>query len=197
MTKTYYTNLITCICLFFSLISYAQTKNEKEERINKEDFPINALEVIDHIPAHAKRLRFYKETDGEKQSFEAKFKLNKLRYSVEFNTNGELEDIEVKTKFGAISKPLSNNILSYLKNNHDKHRIIKIQKQFLFNNTLSPKDFFKTIINNNTDLKPRFEIIAEVKDGKTRTIKEFTFDNKGDFVEARIVNPNSYEHVLY
>ena len=130
MTKTYYNLLITYICLFFSLISHAQTKNEKEERINKEDFPNNALEVTDHIPAHAKRLRFYKETDGEKQSFEAKFKLNKLRYSVEFNTNGELEEYlnsNISKKASEIGREQNSQLVGHPNDNYAK-KVLMVYK---------------------------------------------------------------------
>jgi hypothetical protein len=42
-----------------------------------------------------KRVKFYKESDGDKISFEAKFKYKKQHFSVEFFASGVLEDIEI------------------------------------------------------------------------------------------------------
>ena len=73
----------------------AQNKYEREHRILKSQFPEKALGLITDKLVGAKRVRFYKEIDSAKISYEAKFKKDKLRYSVEFDTEGTLEDIEV------------------------------------------------------------------------------------------------------
>ena len=79
---------LLCFCQFV----FCQTKNEKEKRIPLAEFPEAAKAVIKNLPDDCKRLKFYKETDGEKQSFEVKFKYKRKRYSLEFSEDGNIED---------------------------------------------------------------------------------------------------------
>lgn len=88
----------TYLVLLFCIYGFSQSKNEKEERIPASEFPEVSHKYFNGITDKVNYLKFYRETDGNKQSFEAKFKLNKLYYSVEFNTDGVLEDIEIVIK---------------------------------------------------------------------------------------------------
>ena len=185
------------ICLSLAQLIFSQTKNEKEARIEVSEFPEKAQNIIKVLPENCKQLKFYKETDGEKHSFEAKFKYKKQRYSLEFSTNGIIEDIEISTKFKDILNPFKDSIKAYFKNNFKKHKFIKIQKQYSYSQKTDSKQFLIDIMSQNTKTAPNFEIIAEVKTDKDRIIKEFTFNNDGSFISARILNPTSYEHVLY
>ena len=79
-------------------ITFGQNKYERESRIDKSDFPKSAYLLIEDYLKDAKRVRFYQETDSTKKSFEAKFKKGRLHYSVEFDAQGTLEDVEFKIK---------------------------------------------------------------------------------------------------
>ncbi|MCA0131049.1 hypothetical protein [Winogradskyella alexanderae] len=186
------------ICFAFSVaLSFSQTKNEKEERIKKEAFPKIALLSLDALPQSCNRFKFYRETDGDKKSYEVKFKYNRKLYSVEFNSEGILEDVEVKIKPKSIPLGIHTNIKTYLKGNFDKYKLIKVQEQYIYSGESFGNEYLKTILLNTKATPPNFEIIAEVKQNKKRTIKEFTFNSKGEFLSARILNRTSYEHVLY
>lgn len=185
------------VLMFISQFVFSQTKNEKEERITKSEFPNAAIAVVNNLPKNCKRLKFYKETDGEKQSFEVKFKFKRKRYSLEFSKDGVIEDLEVLTKFKTINEEKKSNIEGYFRSSFSKHKLIKVQKQFVYHSKLDALTFVNDILNNTSDKDPNFEIIAEVKTNKKRDIREFTFDESGTFVNFRILNPTSYEHVLY
>jgi len=185
------------ILIFISQFVFSQTKNEKEERITESEFPETAIEVIKNLPDDCKRLKFYKETDGEKQSFEVKFKHKRKRYSLEFSEDGVIEDLEVLTKFKTINEEKKSIIEGYFKSSFNKYKLIKVQKQFVYHEKLDPLTFANDILDNTSTEAPNFEIIAEVKTNKKRDIREFTFDESGTFVNFRILNPTSYEHVLY
>lgn len=174
-----------------------QTKNEKEERIQNKDFPITAKNILESLPDNYKRLKLYKETDGDKQSFEAKFKYKKKRYSLEFSREGQIEDIEVLTKFNTLQKSIRIQIKAYFNKNFIKHKFIKIQKQFVYDHVLDERTFVKNVLSQTSRATCNFEIIAEVKSDDNRIIKEFTFNAIGTFVNFRILNTTSYEHVLY
>ncbi len=184
---------LLCFCQFV----FCQTKNEKEERIPLAEFPEAAKAVIKNLPDDCKRLKFYKETDGEKQSFEVKFKYKRKRYSLEFSIDGNIEDIEVLTKLKNIDETVKTKIENYFASSFTKHKFIKVQEQYIYNVKLDAKTFVDNVLNNNSLKAPNFEIIAEVKTDKKRDIREFIFNTFGEFVNFRILNPTSYEHVLY
>ncbi len=183
--------------LFYVSISFSQSKNEIEERIKASEFPKVALYYFNGISDQVNYLKFYKETDGSKHSFEAKFKLNKLHYSVEFDTLGNLEDIEIVIKEKHIPKPAFKTMLNYFNTNFDKVRFIKIQKQYLNNSNRSDQQFINYVLDNPVGKNTHFEIIAEIKTNGERFLKEFTFKNTGEFEKSRPVSSSSYEHALY
>ena len=78
-----------------------------------------------------------------------------------------------------------------------KYKLIKIQKQFVFKQNLDPDTFVAQVLNQESTDIINYEIIAEVKTEDGRELREFTFDNKGSFINFRVVEPSSYEHVLY
>ncbi|MFP4844267.1 hypothetical protein [Winogradskyella sp. PE311] len=188
-----YTVIVT---LFMSSVG-AQVKNEKEERVEPSSFPTIAKTVIDVLPDKCKRLKFYKERDNNKISFEVKFKYNQKRYSLEFSKDGYIEDIEVVTKFKKIETLSKRHIEAYFKLNFTKHRFIKIQKQFVYSNAYSATQFVLDVLSQNSKVANQFEIIAEVNSAKKREIAEFTFSSSGKFQNIRLIEPTSYEHVLY
>ncbi len=181
----------------FSTLTFSQSKKEKEKRIDASDFPQTARHYFNDISQKVKHLRFYKETDGDKHSFEVKFKINKLHYSVEFDTLGKLEDIELIIKEKHIPKALLKTIRDYFKLNFDKIEFIKIQKQYVNNTQLNDKQFLFSIINHPEQATNAFEIIAEIKKNGNRQIKEFTFKNNGEFEKSRVVKSEDYQYALY
>lgn len=186
------------ILLFlFSSLSWSQVKNEHEERIPKSDFPLVAQNYFDSFMDDVKYLKFYKETDGSKHSFEAKFRLNDLHFSVEFDSIGKLEDIEIVIKKRHISKIALNAINTYFLNNYKRTRFVKIQKQYVNYTNQPDLHFIEHIAENPFDKHTHYEIIAEVKTEGGRVLKEFTFTNRGQFEKMRIVTSSSYEHALY
>ncbi|MCB0398812.1 MAG: hypothetical protein KDD26_04165 [Winogradskyella sp.] len=187
--------LLVLMCI--SQFVFSQTKNEKEERISESEFPEAAIEVIKSLPDDCKRLKFYKETDGKKQSFELKFKYRRTSYSLEFSDDGIIEDLEITTKFKDLNKTINTKLKDYFTSTFTKHKIIKVQEQYVYRSELNAVNFINNILNNSSSEAPNFEIIAEIKSDKNRDIREFTFNSLGEFVNFRTLNPTSYEHVLY
>jgi len=180
-----------------SSFCFSQVKNEREERIPISEFPKVAQSYFNVISQNVKYLKFYKETDGDKQSFEAKFKIKKLYYSVEFDTLGKLEDIEIVIKKKHIPKNIIKEISKYFDKNFRKARLIKIQKQYVNYTKKTDKQFIQQIVDNPNDKHTHFEIIAEIKTKEIHELREFTFDKNGIFKKSRLVTSSSYEHALY
>ena len=108
----------------------AQNKYEREYRIRKTQFPSVALQLIAEKLEDARRIKFYRETDSAKVSYEVKFKKDRLWYSVEFNEQGTLEDIEILIKEVDIPEETFQKITDYLSRSFTKYRIKRIQQQY-------------------------------------------------------------------
>jgi len=188
---------IVVFLLFCSFYSFSQTKNEKESRIKFNEFPKVAQNYFKNTSTKLKRVKFYKESDGDKISFEAKFKYKKQHYSVEFYSNGVLEDIEILINKKNIPPKVLIAINHYFKTNFDKTRFIKIQKQFINSSQKNDYAFIQHVIENSNEGYNNFEIIAEIKSNQKDLLKEFTFKSNGVFEKSRIVTSASYEHALY
>jgi hypothetical protein len=181
----------------FSFLSFSQEeKNEREIRIKKTDFPSHSLDLIAPYLQKVTRLRFYKEYDGEKSSFEAKFKKQRLLFSVEFDSTGTLEDIEFRIKKVDIPHDSWKAIETYIDQNFKNTRIKKIQQQYVVktdNAKLVLKDAFQNLI------KPyiNYELIISSKDAKGFQEYELLFNAEGKFISSRKSIPQKYDHVLY
>ena len=179
-----------------SQMGHAQQKNEKEERIRENVFPKIALQLLrDHIK-NPRNLKYYRETDSLKMSYEAKFKLKKRRYSVEFTKTGELEDVEVLINREEVPPGTMEKIRTYLKNNTRKYHIERIQKQYVNTPDINSIDVLKSALNNLSSQVINYEMIIWVSRREASGRVEFTFDHQGNFVSERSF-ASSYDHVRY
>lgn len=183
--------------LFFGVLSYSQTKNEKEERIKKKMFPKKALDLLDALPKDAKRIKFYKETNDTIISYEAKLKLNKRGYSIEFDKNGTLEDIEITINLTNLPNVTKASILHYLETNYDRFDIIKIQKQFKNETSAIPSDVLSDALLNQKEKGVFYELIVDTHRSDDTVPKEFTFNESGNYVSEKNIILSSSYYVLY
>ncbi|RZN75349.1 MULTISPECIES: hypothetical protein [unclassified Winogradskyella] len=189
--------ILSLVFSFYSCLVISQTKNEKEERIKLSELPNSVREIVGTLPKKIKRLKFYKETDGRKNSFEIKLKYQKNSFSIEFSEYGELEDIEVLSKLKAIDIDARIKIKRYFENSFSKHKFIKIQKQYLPTSDTEASVFVEGILSKKIISPSNFEIITEITTPDKRELREFTFNHIGIFQSFRVVNPSTYDYVLY
>ena len=195
LDMTRFSSIFIGLLCFFQ-VGFAQNKYEKESRIKKESFPEKAYDLISTYLENAKRVRFYQELDSTKKSFEAKFKKGRLHYSVEFNAEGDLEDVEFVIREFDIPEDTWNTIKSYLSSNYPKLRIKKIQQQ----HPLTEDDPEKTVYEAFQNLMLphiNYEIIFSSKKERKFQSYEALFNAEGNLVNIRKSFPPSYDHVLY
>ncbi|MDT0641219.1 hypothetical protein RM553_00105 [Zunongwangia sp. F363] len=153
------------ILLFTGLSMLAQDKKiEREDRISEEKMPGRAVELINaEKPEAARRLKYYFETDANRTSYEAKFKYNGHKYSVEFDNNGKLEDIEVQLKKKEIPQITIQAIKSYIDERNERYKIEKIQAQYL--PFISENQAFFNSLKPEKVSPENYELIIAVKTG--------------------------------
>ena len=95
--------IYTATILFFIVISSvsAQLKYEKESRLAVEEVPEQARNFINTITT-SNKVKWYLEEGLDRSSIEAKFEYKDHKYSVEFDSIGILEDVEVQVKWSEI-----------------------------------------------------------------------------------------------
>jgi len=180
-----------------TFLGSAQDKYEREFRIRKDQFPAVAHNLIQEHIRDAKRLRFYKEMDSAKTSFEAKFKKDRLWYSVEFDEEGNLEDIEVLIKPVDVPTDTFAKIEQYLKGAFSKHKIIRLQQQYLATPKEPVEKTLKDAFQNLMLPSINYELMVSGKKDHSYVQFEILFDAQGNFVMQRQSLPPNYDHVLY
>ncbi|MFI8377540.1 hypothetical protein [Leeuwenhoekiella sp. NPDC079379] len=172
----------------FSALNAQGIKQEYEQKIDAQQMPAEALNYIENLKIEKQKMRYYKEIDGAATSFESKFKSKGYLYSVEFNENGKLEDVEVEIsiqEIGSALKPIEN----YLNTTFERHRIEKIQAQYKPNNT------FENTVPNNPDA---WELIVATKTTANKLERfEMTFDQNGNLLRSREVVRQPYDFLLF
>lgn len=182
--------LITCIVLIgCSQISIAQEKLEREFRVDEQEVPTNAVQALSQVVTK-KPFNWYKETGLEYTTYEAKGRLNGKIASIEFNSDGILEDVEINERWRSLPQALRTNITTILEKDSDRFKIKKVQAQYLNN-----EQPLATIISQieKGALKPNYELVVQLKVDGLYLLYEYLFTNDGTFIQRlEIVERNSF-----
>jgi hypothetical protein len=111
------------------------SKIEREERIKAKDFPTKSHDFLRKNFSEAKRIRYYRETEGDTKSYEAKFKKVNDFYSVKFTEKGEIYDVEKTVKPENISEEERGILKGALSKLFFRYNIKKLQLQFSSDNS--------------------------------------------------------------
>jgi hypothetical protein len=193
-------NILVILCISFLLIglfSSAQNKQEREHRIKKSQFPIEALQIVAENNQEFKRLKFYKEVDSTSKKYTAKFKKAELFYEMAFNENGQLNALGFAIKPLDMPEESFRNITEYLSQEFEKS---KVRKMFQTYPIQANKNMDKTIINAFQNLMLSdiiYELFVKGKKDGIRYDIEISFDFEGNFVSSRKALPPNYDRVLY
>jgi hypothetical protein len=171
----------TLLFFIFQMQATAQQKFERESRLKPVDVPTAALQFIDAVDLETK-WKWYFEENLQGNSFEAKTKHQGKRYSVEFDTSGKIQDVEIEKSWQEMDEQLRGNILQALDSLFISHKIDKIQIQYVAENTV-----LLGILNkkaDQTDSKIQYEIVVNGKTTGRPKLYELTFNDKGILLES-------------
>ncbi|GHB68852.1 hypothetical protein [Persicitalea jodogahamensis] len=170
--------IICCFLISFSTaqVSLGQIKYEKEYRLKAVDIPPAARQFVDSLDFE-RRVRWYVEVSQQGKSIEAKSKRGGQKYSVEFDTTGRLQDVEIEVSWRDLPEALRKNIEQNLENEFKRFRIRKVQRQF----TGKSEDVLNYLgqRGNGNRLTIKYELVLRGrKDGETDEF-EYTFSAEG------------------
>ncbi len=160
----------------------AQEKEEVEQRINFDDVPQKAVEWLDDAYEKPRRTKWYYEETSGLKSYEAKFKWNDHIHSVEFNTAGVVQDIEITITWHDLPEIVQQAMSTYLDSAFFKHSVQKIQKQW----TGDPDDLEDLMDEDEYEgVIIRYEIEYYGKNESHDSLWEGLFDSEGILLHER------------
>lgn len=159
----------------------AQQKFEKESRLDPAEVPAEAIQFVQAVEKDT-RWKWYSEENLIGNSVEAKTKYNGKWYSVEFDTSGKIQDVEIEKDFSEVDEKVSSTILKALDSMFSTHKIDKIQIQY---SAESP--VLLAILNSKADRSTsriQYEMVVKGKKEGRPKLYELTFDDKGNLLES-------------
>ncbi len=176
-------------------VSNAQIKNEFERKIGKEEIPESTRFKLENGFTENVKIKWFYQEDGDKKVYEAKFKYNANVYSVEFDLNGKISNVEILTSKNNIPSDVFNVIDNEIHKEFSEYRILKIQKEFIG----ASEDLFDVIHSStfSSNLAIDYEIEVNVKQNKRRHLYELIFDEKGNLTSKRKINLKSTDILDY
>lgn len=164
----------------FQIDVFAQ-KFEKESRLKPEDVPPAAQEFIRSANLNTS-WKWYFEENLKGNSVEAKTKYNGKRYSIEFDTSGKIQDVEVETRLTELDENISRNLRQVLDSIFTSHNIQKIQVQYA-----SESSVLLAILKNEAESSAatvQYEMVVKGKKTGRPKLYELIFSDNGRLIES-------------
>ena len=192
--------MIAVIILFISspILKAQAVKNEVEDSIKREEMPKNALETLDEFWQGLNDIRYYFQTDGDSQSYEAKLEWQGNSYSIEFDDSGKVLDVEQLIEWDQVSSSASEGIGEYLQKEFRRVNITRLQRQYIADDEddSDDEDFIDDILEGDEeDFEIRYELEVEGRSGRQIGAFELLFDHSGDLIQRRKIERRSVDNI--
>lgn len=172
---------ILLLLVLLPLLLPAQDKVEAERRIKARDVPKPAREWLRDAFEGSRKVRWYKEETSGAKSFEAKFAYQSAFYSVEFDTLGVIEDIEVDREWDDLPAAHRSAIQQQL-DVWDKVKLRRIQEQW----TGEPDDLEDAIDEDEWEgITTRYEVEMVAEIAGENALWEVLFSIEGEVLLRR------------
>ncbi|MEO1049263.1 MAG: hypothetical protein AAFX87_01465 [Bacteroidota bacterium] len=187
-------SVVILLILLSSLALQAQTKFESEYRIKASKAPAKAVAFVQSLNP-TKSIKWYKEESQNGLSIEAKTKISGRLHSVEFDTLGALQDLEIQIDLEEIvesSRRLINSQLSVFFNSHS---IKKVQIQYV-----GDPIAIRELITSGTigdAYQTSYELVIKGADQSGVHFYEITFDDNGELVSKLKVASRNFDHLEF
>lgn len=188
-------SILATLLLFFTITNaFSQDKLEREYRIKQSDVPAKAVEFVKSSFDKVK-IKWYGEENLDGKAIEAKGKYEGKLYSIKFDTNGVLQDIEMVINFSTIPENIRLKIERNLESRFSRFRVQKTQKQWLGN-----ENDLKALAkgeNASGAYSTNYEITLQGTKDRRTDYYEVLANDKGEIIrESKIVQRNN-QHLIY
>lgn len=185
--------------MLFSTAAFSQSeKNEVEDSISNSEMPEKALETLEEFWPDMSDIRFFAQTDGDEETFEAKLEWRGKSFSIEFTSDGNVIDVEQLVEMDEIGTSDREAIESYLESEFKRVRITRLQRQYIADDDdgVDDEDFIDDILEEDEeDYKIRYEIEVEGNTGSEIGAFELLFDQSGEIIQRRRIVRRSLDNI--
>jgi hypothetical protein len=191
MRQFIFKKIILSIGIFYS--SFSQQKIEKESGIKASQVPKPAKEWLEDAFENVKKPKWYFELSQQGKSYEAKFQYKGHYHSVEFDSLGNVQDVEIEVKDSEVSPEVWKVIQDYFESDYIEVKVEKIQRQL----TGSPsdlEDYFDE--EKNEGVVTRYEIVYQGKK-ELWELWEGLFDQDGMFISKLKVQIRANDNLIF
>jgi hypothetical protein len=187
------------LTLGVSLSAFSQSeKNEIERSIDRNDMPDKILALIDEFWPDLRGIKYFEQTDGKETTYEVKLEWQGDQYSIEFSTEGAVQDVEKLIEFGDIPEPARGSITRDLDEQFNKFRLTRIQLQFIAadKDGVDDSDFIDDILEKDADdYEIRYEIELDGENRRELGSFELLYDEFGKLIEKRRIVRRSLDNI--
>ena len=191
-------NIISISIMIFLLAGFqplpGQEKFEREISIRSTEAPEQATSFTGSCPFD-KKIKWYKEESQDGISYEAKTKFSGKWHSIEFDTLGNVIDVEIKVKPKQLESEQLNKIKNALSGRFDRFKINKIQGQWEASDAI----LLELIREGTTegDFAFAYEVVAKGKKGKDWQTYELLIGPEGKVVRELIIVRRATDNIEF
>lgn len=196
--------LVSLYFFLFMLItqkSIAQDeKREYEQSVKKREIPAEILDSLEPFIQKSSRIKYYFQTDGEEETYEIKGRMKGKYYSIEYQKDGTLIDIEMLIDFEEIPENTHNNIQEYLTENYDKYVFTRIQQQYIpeEEEAEEAEEAIEDLMEDDfEDFGIRYELEVDTRAGNQLGSFELLFDAEGKLMQQRKIIKRAEDNIFY
>lgn len=193
MQKIHFVCCLVCVAMTLGCLpAYAQQKFEREIRVRPQAVPA-AAEAFVSACAGTERIRWYQEINLGFYNFEAKVKRNGRHYSIEFDSTGVLQDVEMSIRFSHLPEAVQGAVRAELAGRCSKYRITRVQFQWT-----GAAPALQELVRNGTtggQHTERLELVFSCKTDRGPVLYEALFDALGKMENLVEIVPRNTDNL--
>lgn len=181
-----------------STLQAQAVKDEVEDSIKRDKMPEKALDTLDEFWPSDDSIRYYAQSDGDTETFEAKLEWKGKKYSIEFTRSGHIIDVEQVVAMQNVPSSARKGIREYLHQQFKKVTITRLQRQYIANDEdgIDDEDFIDDILEaDDEDYLVRYEIEVEGRTKSQIGAFELLFDSTGNLMQQRKIVRRSVDNI--
>lgn len=180
------------VVLALATSATAQEKFEREIGVRASDVPSEARSFVAACFDQA-RVRWYKEINLDTYTFEAKIKHRGCRYSIEFDSVGNVEDVEVLIRFAQLPDTLKTAITTALSGSCPTFKFQRLQRQWTGSESALQELIRKG--RSSSEFVTRFELVYRCGKGRHSRLLETLFDTSGKPIRTLTIVPRNTDNL--
>lgn len=188
---------VTFVLLCFWLqpvFAQSNEKRERETKVSESAAPQPAKDWLRDATDGTGRLTWYEQMSDGAKNFEVKFNYQKEFYSVEFDLDGNIENIEILRKWRNLPKAAREQMEAYLDSTYSKHKLKKAQVQYTGESARLKTVFSEDI---SAALTVKYEVVYRGRDQNEDALWESLFDSEGIHLYKRKVILRPVDNLNY